>query len=224
MYRKIGTLLLTALIISSVSSASDSLRTVGEFGRRVFRNLLVTDTVAGNDILDSGLVNRLVRDAVLEVGSRIGAEKAKTITTTSGTMGYQADAHFDSLRAVMLKKGRYSELISFGTFDAFSSAYDKMAHSYDTGAYEFCAIHGDSIYLYPVPASTDTIYLFYWGWGKTPSAAADTVDLPHELYNLVEYWATVKAAAVEQNPERMQTYLLLYKTEEQKYLGGKTPQ
>lgn len=224
MYRTIGILLLTALIISAPAFASDSLMTIADMGSRVFANLNFADTATGADILDTHDVRRYVRDAVVEVGADVGAEKAKTITTASGTFSYLIDKHFDSLRAVMLKKGSFSELINFGTFSDFAQAYERMAHTYDTSAYQFAAIHGDSLYLYPIPPRTDTIYLFYWARGKTPTAAADTIDLPHELYSAVEYLATAKSAAKIGNADRLKVYFDLYKDEIANFAGGKTPQ
>ena len=204
--------------------ASDSIRTVSEFGHRVLSNLNCSDTLNGNDLIDSLEAQRQVRDAVVDVGALLPTEKAKTITTVDGTIGYEVDSHLDSLRAVLLKKGRYAKVIEVVTWGKFKQSISQMGTVYDTSSARYASVHGDSVYVYPVPPRVDTLYLFYTARGTVPCCDTSTVDMPHELYSAVEYLATMRAAGVVEDMVTLGIYEKLFGIEANKFLGGKTPQ
>lgn len=222
--RVVAKLLVFLMLLSPVAIASDSLRTVSEMGHRVFNNLNIADTIEGHARLDSGTVRRCIRDATVDVGTLLPTPKAKTITTTSGTFGYLVDTHLDSVQAAFVKGGRWAKLLPVVPWYKLIEAYSQMGLTYDTTSIEYAAVNGDSLYLYPVPASGDSIYVFYTTRGSTPTAAADTIDVPHELYSAVEYLATVKAAMIEQNLPAIQIFNEAYAQEIAKFIGGKKPQ
>lgn len=211
------------MFLASLASASDSLRTVREFTGRVFLNLGISDTTLGIPRYDTADAHKCIRDAVVNIGTLLPPERAKTIVTTKGTSGYLIDKHLDSVQAVILKKGTFGLPIDVVPFWKFGEAYAQMGSVYDTASYAFCAVHGDSIYPFPFPPRADTLYVFYTGRGKTPTTTADTVDLPHELYTAVEYLATVKGAAIIQNMVKLEIYRGLLADEIAKF-GGKKPQ
>ena len=221
---KVAVSLLVFLMLGSVGYASDSLRTVSEFGRRVFNNLGVSDTINGTPRFDSSDVRRFVRDAVIEIGTMLPPERAKRIVTASGTFGYLIDSHLDSIQAVILKKGRFAKQIDVVPFWKMGESWSQMGGVYDTASYAFCAVHGDSLYPYPIPSRVDTLYLFYTGRGRTPAVDTSVVDLPHELYTAVEYMATVKGAAMMEYGTKLEIYRLLLADEISKFIGGKKPQ
>lgn len=212
------------MLLASLVDASDSLRTVTEMGQRVFANLGMADTTLGNSRLDTAKVRRCVRDATVEIGSLLPSERAKTITTVDKTFGYLVDTHLDSVQAVILKKGRFGLQIDIVPFWKFSEAWSQMGSVYDTASYAFCGIHGDSLYAYPIPARVDTLYVFYTARGKTPTAATDTINVPHELYSAIEYAATVKGAAILDWRDKLEIYKSLLADEIAKFIGGKKPQ
>lgn len=217
-------ILVFLMLLSSLVGASDSLRTVTEMGQRVFSNLGMADTTLGNSRLDTAKVRRCVRDATVEIGTLLPPEKAKTIITASGTFGYLVDKHLDSVTAVVLKRGAFGLQIDVVPFWKFGQAWSQMGSVYDTASYAYCGVWGDSLYPYPIPHRKDTIYVFYTARGRTPTAAADTIDLPHELYTAVEYAATVKGAAILEYANKLEIYKSLLADEIAKFIGGKKPQ
>lgn len=205
--------LLLIFVFCGTADAADSLRTVFQFGCRVLSNLNCSDTVHGNDLIDSATVQRYVRDAVIDVGQKISVAKAKTITTADGTFGYLVDGHLIRLDAALIKYNNTIKPLPVVPFEKFAEAYSMMASTYDTTFYSFAASHGDSVYIMPLPRNTRTIRVFYWSWGANVSVAADTVTLPQEMYGAVEYRATELAAAHYQNPVLMKIYGDLYLAE-----------
>lgn len=179
----------------------------------MFANLNCADTLNGNDLLDSTLAQRYVRDAVGDVGKKISVAKAKTITTADGTFGYLVDQHLVRLDVALVQYNNTVKPLPVVPFEKFAESYNMAANTSDTTFYSFAASHGDSIYIMPVPRNTRTIYLFYWSWGANVSTAKDTVTLPQEVYDAVEYRATELAAAHYQNANLMKIYGDLYMAE-----------
>lgn len=202
------------LLICPVTWASDTLRTVSEYGHRVFNNLNMADTLNGSDRFDSTDAQRCIRDAVGEIGAKIGVPKVTSIATTDKTMSYEVDEYLVEVDGVLIKKNRFSKPILLVSFDKFLEAYVQQGISYDTGSYSYCAVHGDSLYLYPIPARVDTINVIYWARGDNVSTFADTVTLPYKLYPAVEYLATAKAAGIIKKYDDAKYYRNLYDLEE----------
>jgi len=201
------------LIFCATANASDSLRTVSEFGHRVFANLNCADTSNGNDLLDSVDVQRYVRDAVIDVGQKISVPKSKTITTADGTFGYLVDAHLVRLDVALVEYNNSIKLLPVVPFEKFAESYNMAASTYDTTFYSFAASHGDSIYIMPIPRNTRSIRVYYWTWGTNVTHDTSVVLLPQEMYDAVEYRATELAAAKYQNPGLMKIYGDLYMAE-----------
>jgi hypothetical protein len=187
------------MMIPAMAGASDSLRTVTEFGNTVMNNLLLADTSNGNDRLSSSVVQRCVRDAAGEVGNLVGTEKAKSITTTSGTWGYEVEKDLNSIVAVAIRNDKFAKAIIIYPFEKLIESYYQQSYSYDTASYFGVGVHGDSIYPYPIPSRVDTLIVIYRGSGTKVSAASDTVNLRYKYYPAVEYLATSKAAAIIKN-------------------------
>lgn len=187
--------ILVVLMLCASVQASDSLRTVSEFGRRVFRNLNMADTLNGVDGLDSNIVQAFVREAVPMV-----SYQAKTsITTTSGTMWYNISGNTDSVRAAFVKKGGFAYPLRLRPIEEFLEAYQSDPNVYDTTGLDLCAVFGDTLYLYPVPARTDTVIVLYWTHGGFVSASTDTVTTAPAYYPWIEFYATVRSAAVKEH-------------------------
>lgn len=220
----VGVIIWAVVSLPSSVAASDSLRTISEFGYRVLANLNCADTLNGNDLVDSTDAQRHVRDAVVDVGTMIPTEKAKTIVTVDGTFGYLVDTHLDSLRMVLLKKGRYAHVVDVVRWSKMKDVFSRMGLAYDTSSAKYAAVHGDSAYIYPIPPRVDTLYLFYTARGAVPTAYTDTVDTPHELYSAIEYLATMRAALSVGDHIHAANYEKLFGIEISKFMGGKTPQ
>lgn len=197
--------------------ASDSLRTVSEFGRRVFRNLNYTDTLNGASNLDSVDVQTYVRDAVTIIGSTIGRPRAKIITTTANTMAYEIDEEFNEIRGVIHWTGKLLlPLTVYSDIEELIGAMKSQFTLSDSIGYNGCAIHGDSIYLHPLPRDTDTMYVFYQARATYVDTFSNTVTLPIETYQSVEWMATLMAAGKVSNTQAINTYTTLLK------IGGKS--
>jgi len=189
-------LIILLMLIPALTQASDSLRTVSEFGRKIFHNMNMSDTLNGSDRFDSTDAQRCVRDAANEVGNLVGTEKAKRIVTSAGTWGYEVEKDLNSILAVTIKRTKFSKPVIVYPFEKLLEAYSQQSSTYDTVAYFGCGISGDSIYPYPIPNRVDTLYLIYRGSGTKVSTYSDTVNLSIKYYPAVEYLATAKAAAI----------------------------
>jgi len=204
------------LVLVSVSfigavEASDSIRTVGDIGARVFRNLNYADTLNGSEGFDSVKCNQNVRDAALTLGATIGKPQAKRIVTASGTMAYIVDNQLTSLVSVMIvRNGRFSYPVQvYKSFDDFAGQTNFTASPSDT-TYNGCVLFGDSIYIHPTPRKTDSLYLFYTSRGVDVFALADTIALPFEYLQSVEWLATIISAAQIGDNRAMEAFTKLY--------------
>ncbi|MFH1290123.1 MAG: hypothetical protein ABIH92_01825, partial [Nanoarchaeota archaeon] len=200
------------LSLVSVIQAADSTRTVSEFGIRVFENLGYKDTLNGSEGFDSIKCYRNVMDAATTLGSTIGKPQAKRIVTASGTMAYEIDERVANLSGVLMMRNRYAVPVKiFQSIDDLLGALVLQGEPSDT-SYNGCAVHGDSLYLHPIPRRVDSLYLFYTARGIDAFTSADTVKLPYEYYQPVEWLATIMSAAQIGDMEAFNTYMKLYKS------------
>ena len=204
-----------ALLPLCVKAAGDTSRTVAEFGHRGFNNLGINDIVAGNDRLDSIQMNRCVRDAVRSIGSRISMPKSKQLITVAGTFSYEIDAHFTGMDALLQVNGNTVVAVRVEEFTKFLESYSTTGGMGDTLSYEFCSIHGDSLYLTPVPRRVDTFAVYYYATGGNVTDDTCTVTLPTEVYDAVEYMATAKAAGILRDWTTSKYWIDLYMSEQE---------
>jgi hypothetical protein len=187
------------LVLAGFASASDSLRTVREFRYRVFGDLNMADTVNGNAALDSTKALRFISEGAADVGSKVGVEKAKSVTLVANTNAYLLDAHLSGIRAAAVVKNYQFYPVNVVSFEDFNNSLLFSSSTTDSVP-KFCAAHGDSIYFHPVPSYAGTVKVWYWARGKVLMTQADTCDLPYELYPAVEYFAASRAAGVFHDP------------------------
>lgn len=207
-------ILILTMLPLCVRASGDTLRTISQFGHRGFNNLLINDTLNGNARLDSTQMQRCVRDAVRSVGTRISMPKAVQIITTAGTFAYEIDAHFTGAEAILQVNGNTIMPIRIVEFTGFLQSFTSTGALYDTLMYEYASIHGDSLYLAPVPRKIDTLAVYYYVTGGNPTLATDTVTLPTGAYDAVEYMATSKAAAILRDWVTADYWLKKYVAEE----------
>ena len=206
--RKIVLFAVLMVLLPFTTRASDSSRTVAEMGYRVLGNLNMADTVNGNDRCNSTIAKKAVRDATADV---YGIPKAKSIVTASGTMGYLVDSRLDELMMAMVKKTRWGIILKMVPFEQWREGLNQSGNVNDTASIDYCSQHGDSIYLYPIPASVDTIYLIYTTYGPHLWTDTNVVTVPAELYTPIEYMATIKAAVIAGKDDYAAKYMELYK-------------
>lgn len=213
--------LLLMLFLAVPAMASDSLMTITDFSRRVFVNLNFADTTLGTVNCDTADARKAARQAVRMVGSKIAMPKSKSLTMANGTKTYLVDLHLIQLDAALMKKGNFVyPLKVVKDYEKFAESYETMLNPSDS-IVTYAVRHGDSVEFFPVPRSTMTIEVKYWARGKNTQAAADTVDLPEETYDAVEFLATWMCAAKIRDDARAATFKELYSIEEN-YLRGLT--
>ena len=221
MFSKAVCSLLLILFLAVPAMASDSLMIISEFGTRVFSNLNFANTTAGTTNCDTGVVYRKVRDAVGLVGNKIAMPKSKAVTTANGTKTYLLDLHLVTLDAALIKKGNFVYPVKvIQDYEKFAESYETMLNPSDS-IVSYAVRHGDSVEFFPVPRSTMTIEVKYWARGKNAIATTDTVDLPEECYDAIEFLATWLCAVKIEDNVRAATYKELYLKEED-YLRGLT--
>ncbi len=177
-------------------------------GHRVLGNLNMADTLNGNARIDSTIAQKAVRDATADV---YGIPKAKTILTTKGTMGYLVDSRLDDLMVAMVKKGTWGRILDLVPFGKWQEVYTETPNVNDSASMDYASQHGDSVYLYPIPASVDTVYLLYTTYGPHLWTDTNVVAVPAELYSPIEYLATIKAAIIGGRDKKAAEYIELYK-------------
>lgn len=177
------------LMVSAVS-ASDSLRTVAEFGRKVFHNLNFADTLNGSDRFDSVDAHRYVRDAV----RAIRYPKSKSVTLVDGTFSYLLDKQMTEVNSALSIYNNTANAAKVVPFEKFQENFNMTATTWDSLSVDMVSWFGDSVYVYPIPVGPGSLLVYYTVHGPNYAASSDTVNISVEFYEEIEYWSTAHAA------------------------------
>lgn len=210
-------MIVLATIISLPVRASDSLQTVTQYGVRIYE-VLNCDT-NGTAVLDTHTVRKFARDAAIKAYTDIGIPKGKKIAIVNGTSGYLVDAALIWIKGIVFDtNGDFRALREIAVERLSDQTY--YSSLVGTGARpEYYARHGDSIRIFPEPATNDSIYVFYFARDKFPAANADTINIPIEYKDAV-VWAGAGYCAVRMNrPDLIQLFGALYKEEVMRVRG-----
>ena len=206
------------LLLAIPASAVDTLRTVAEMGRQVFKNLNLADTTLGTVRMDTSMVRRVVRDQVRVVTNHVGIPKSKALTMVNGTKTYLLDRLAIRLDAAVVKKGNFVYPLTVGDYETFFQSYATMLNPQDT-VLQYIVPLGDSVEFYPIPRATMTVEVKYWS--RAPNYTVDTniIVVPEEMYDAIEYRATALAAKKLDRENDYKAWMELYLAEEM-YLRG----
>jgi len=193
--------LLILLFLGGIAYAdSDTLLTCKEYGFRVANILNLADTVNGNDVVDSGTIQKSVRMAFNEIGRGIAIPKSQKITLVSGTRRYFVDNGLTDISFVARIRNKSSSPLNliYPGIETDTDWEDKIL-SGDT--VQFYSVHGDSIRIFPTASYTDTIEVDYFARPAHPDASSDTVNIPVKyrdaLIFLAGYYCEVKRGGMK---------------------------
>lgn len=210
MYRTIGILCLTALIISGVCRASDSLMSVREYRTRTYE-LLNCDTL-GPSNLDTSIVRKFVVDGAIRTYTDLGDARTKKVAVTTGVSGIFVDQGLIWIAAAVLDSNKtffpmqQVDVIQLREKTYYSSVVGTQVRP------RYFIRHGDSISIYPRPQRGDTISIYYYARGKFPTDTQNVV-IPSEYRFAVVYAAAVYCELRRGNFDRAQLYEQFYAQE-----------
>ena len=188
MKRLILIVLLTML--PSLSYGVDSLMTVGE--SRAEALTLLNLKVTGAGPLDSSTVDFFVKESAIRVCTDIGVPKGKMINITDGTTGYLVDDALIWIKGVILDTNKVFRSMKPLALEQLTEETYHGTLVGTTTRPSYYIRHGDSIRIYPPPAASDSIYVFYFArnaYQGTARPETTTVVIPVE-YRLAVLYGT----------------------------------
>ena len=202
--------LLVLILIAASVSADDSLRTVREFGHRIFHNLNFADTLNGSDRLDSVDAQRIVRDAVRNVRY----PKSKSVTLADGSFAYLLDDYLYEVVSALTIYGGTVDVAKVVEFERFKENMTMTGSMWDSLLVDMVSWFGDSVYVYPIPVKAGSLIVYYTVRGPNCPVGGDTtdyvVDIPVEYYDQIDYWGAAEAALTLMMPAEFQYFWNLY--------------
>jgi hypothetical protein len=180
-------LLLCPSFVFGAPSGEDSLMSTQTVAERSY-NLLNLKTT-GVASLDTNIIYFFVREAALRACNDIGVPKGKMINITEGTTSYLVDDALIWIKGVVLDTNEVFKSMRPVELDRLTDNTYYRSLKGKTIRPDYYIRHGDSISIYPPPAASDSIYVFYFVRLAYPSNTTSLYNVPQE-YRLAIIYGT----------------------------------